>query len=177
MGNMNKYLLSILLVIPSFVVAGPFLSISTYNDLGAGLTCNNSSYFAEIGWNGKYLVSQVNITGSNLTVQPAVKGNFEFILDLGFSYIFSKKYVDAYTNIVIGTNFPYTLTNDETEFAFTPILGIGFGKNITDHFRLCAEYNIEMEYSYHSYRDDKQNTKITDFTYGQKPRIKALYLF
>ena len=145
---MSKYLLSILLLIPSFVVAVPFLSISTYNDLGIGLTCNNSSYYAEIGWNGEYSISQVNQTGL-LTTQPAVKGNFVFILDLGFSYIFSKKYVDAYTNIIIGTNFPYTLTRDETEFAFTPILGIGFGKNITDHFRLCVEYNIEMEYSYH----------------------------
>jgi hypothetical protein len=174
---MKNYLVFAFLLIPGFVFAGPFLSISTYNDLGLGFTHGNSSYFAEIGWAGNYSISQVTVKGSNLTTQPSASGDFVFNLDVGFSYIFSKKYVDAYTNIIIGTSFPYTLTNDETDFTLGPILGLGFGKNITDHFQLCVEYNIAMEYSYHYYRDDAQDSRRNDFIYGQKPRIKVLYLF
>jgi hypothetical protein len=174
---MKNFLVFTCILIPGFVFAGPFLSISTYDDLGIGITHGNSSYFAEVGWNGKYSISQVNVTGSNLTTQPSAMGDFVFNLDVGFSYIFSKKYLDAYTNIIIGTSFPYTLTKDDISLSLQPILGIGIGKNISDHFRLSVEYNIATSYSYMSYRNDVENSKSNSFTYAQKPRIKAFYLF
>ncbi len=165
-----KHLLILSILLASIkTFSEPYLYVNTLPSFGMGIVAKKAHYYLGLDWSGSYHNSE-SYSNDGKMKNYCSEGNFLLAPILGFRYDFTKRNVNSFVDINIGTI--YHVLCEETDGCMI-LIGFGIAVKITEQVEISGEYGIK--YHYRSDSEDRNTNRVLNLK--QTPLLTFVYYF